>query len=142
MGSIHMANYSAGRLAHDLISTPSRDWPAHLLDLYRVFRQKWVRRHQPQGLHEIIDDGSTLELMDPKGKLAVFKRRQRVKSLPDYINIFPDYAWGDGQIFADYKCSSGQIMDHCQEADCWNSLCSRRYAKTGAMLPTSTWAHG
>ena len=141
MGSIYRAKYSAGRLARDLISALTRDWPAHLLDLYKVLRQ-WVRRQQPEGLYEILDDDSTLVLVDAKGKLAVFKRRQRVKSLPDYINIFPDYAWGDGQIFADYKCSSGQIMDHCQEADCWNSLCSRRYAKTGAMLPTSTWAHG
>jgi hypothetical protein len=141
MDSIHMADYSAGRLAGDLISTLSPDWPAHLLALYKVLRH-WVRRHRPEGLHGVLDDDSTLELVDTKGKLAVFKKRQRVKFLPDYINIFPDHAWGAGQIFADYKCSSGQIIDHCQEADCWNSLFSRRYSKTGAMLPTSTWAHG
>lgn len=106
----------------------TQDWLGLLPDLYRAFRL-WVKRSRNEGMYEIIDYDSTLELLDPKGKTAIFKRRQRVKFLQDHIIAFQDYAWGDGDIFAGYKCSPGVEVDRYREGDQWNILISLRETK-------------
>ncbi len=116
-------------LLHRLLSSFSQDWVALLFDLYRALRQ-WLIQQRQEGMYEILDYDSTLELVDPKGETAVFKRRQRVKFLQDYILAFQDYAWGEGEIFADYKCSPGVEVDRYQEGDQWNILISLRETKS------------
>ena len=83
-----------------------------------------------EGMYEILDYDSTLELVDPQGATATFKRRQRVKFLQDNIIAFQDHAWGDGEIFADYKCSPGIEVDRYQAGDRWNVLISLRETKS------------
>ena len=107
----------------------SPDWTLTLLDLYRGLRQ-FLQRERHEGMYEILDYDSTLELMDPRGEIAVFKKRQRVKFLQDNIIAFSDYAWGDGKIFAEYKCSPGEVVDRYQEGDRWNVLISLRETKS------------
>jgi hypothetical protein len=107
----------------------SQDWIALLPDLYRVLRL-WLKRYRHEGMYEILDYDSTLELVDSKGKTAFFKRRQQVKFLQDHIIAFQDYAWGEGEIFGDYKCSPGVIVDHYLEGDQWNILISLRETKS------------
>ena len=81
-----------------------------LTDLYALLRQVLhLERHR--GMYEILDYDSTLELADPKGEIAIFKRRERVKFLHNNVIAFEDYAWGDGEIFADYRCSPGKVVD-------------------------------
>lgn len=106
----------------------SLDWIALLFDFYRALRF-WVNRQRREGMYEILDYDSTLELLDAKGKTAVLKKRQRVKFLQDNVIAFQDYAWGDGEIFADYKCSPGVEVDRYQEGDRWNVLISLRETK-------------
>jgi hypothetical protein len=53
-----------------------------------------------QGMYEILDYDSTLDLKDAQGKTAVFNRHQRVKFLQDHIIAFQEHAWGDGKISA------------------------------------------
>jgi hypothetical protein len=81
-------------------------------------------------MYQILDYDSTLELLDATGKTAVFKRRQRVKFLQDHIIAFQDYAWGDGDIFAEYNCSPGYEVDRYREGDQWNILISLRETKS------------
>jgi hypothetical protein len=81
-------------------------------------------------MYEILEYDSTLELVDPKGETAIFKRRERVKFLQDNVIAFQDRAWGDGEIFADYKCSPGTEVDRYQEGDRWNVLISLRETKS------------
>lgn len=71
----------------------------------------------------------TLELLDPQGQTAVFKKRQRVKFLQDYVIAFEDYAWGQGQVLADYRCAPGQVVDRWQEGDRSTVLISLRETK-------------
>jgi hypothetical protein len=92
-----------------------------LLDMLRAL-SPWA----DQGMYEILDYDSTLDLKDIKGKTAVFKRHQRVKFLQDHIIAFQDHAWGDGKIFAKYKISKGRAVDRYKEGDRWNVLISLR----------------
>ena len=94
----------------------SQDWITLLFDLYRYLRQ-FLNGNLHEGMYEILEYDSTLELLDRQGKTAVFKRRQKVKFLQDNVIAFQDYAWGEGEIFADYKCSPGVEVDRYQEGN-------------------------
>ena len=128
MDAAHVAHSSPIQLGRRLLALLSLERIAVLFDVHQLFRP-WLNHLRREGLYKILDYDSTLELVDATGNLAVFKRRQHVKFLQDYINTFPDYAWEDGQIFADYQCSPGQVVDHYQEGDRWNILISLRETK-------------
>ena len=85
---------------------------------------------QPQGIFEVLDYDSTLELLDAKGRKAIFRRRQKVRFLQDHVIAFQDYAWGDGDVLADYKIAPGVEADRYQEGDRWNILISLRETKS------------
>ena len=105
------------------------EWIVFLADLACRLYQLWQRsRHE--GMYEILEYDSVLELCDPKGKTAVFKRHQRVKFLQDDVIAFQDHAWGDGEIFADYQVSPGVEVDRYQDGDRWNVLISLRETKS------------
>lgn len=116
----------AASLLHKLLTLVSLEWLTLLPDLYRLLQQWWPH---PQGMYEILEYDSTLEILDPQGEMAIFKKRQRVKFLQDHIIAFEDYAWGDGNIFADYHCSPGIVADCYQQGDRWNILISLRETK-------------
>ena len=71
-----------------------------------------------------------LELVDAQGETAIFRRRQRVKFLQDNVIAFQDHAWGEGDLFADYRISPGIEVDRYQEGDRWNVLISLRETKS------------
>src|SRR4030042_206218 len=64
-----------------------------------------------QGLYEVLEYESTLELLDRKGEIAIFKKRQKVRYLQDNIIAYMDQAWGDGKFLRDYRCSPGVAVD-------------------------------
>lgn len=114
-------------LLHRLLKNLSLDWLSLAFDLTKYLR-KWLCS-SPSGPYEILDYESTFELVDTAGKTVIFKKRQRVEFLQDHIIAFEDYAWGDGKIFEDYKCSPGVIVDQYREGDRWNILISLRETK-------------
>jgi hypothetical protein len=63
----------------------------HVPDLIRQLR----------GIYEVLEYEKTLELVDPKGKLAVYTKHKKVRFLQDKVIAFQDQAFGDGNIFAD-----------------------------------------
>lgn len=79
-----------------------------------------------EGMFEVLEHEVTLELLDTKGKAAVYHKRQRVRFLQDNIIAFQDQAWGDGDIFADYKCSPGVPVDRYREGYLYRVLISLR----------------
>jgi hypothetical protein len=129
MAWTHKAKHSPSPLFHRLLSYLSPDWIPILLDLFRTLRQ-FLRHERHEGLYDILTYDATLELMDPKGETAVFSRHQKVKFLQDNVIAFQDYAWGDGEIFAEYQCSPGVVVDRYQEGDQWNMLISLRETKS------------
>ena len=112
--------YPPSTLSSKLLPLPV-DWLPLLFDLYRHLRRWWTRKRH-EGMYEILDYDSVLELLDPQGETAVFKRRQKVKFLQDNVIAFQDHVWGDGEIFAEYKVSPGLEVDRYQDGDRWNVL--------------------
>jgi hypothetical protein len=121
--------YESALPARRLLASLPQGWITLLFDLYQAVRQ-FLKRERHEGMYEILEYDSTLDLVDPKGETAIFKRRQRVKFLQDNVIAFQDAAWGDGEIFADYKCSPGLEVDRYQEGDRWNVLISLRETKS------------
>jgi hypothetical protein len=80
-------------------------------------------------MYEVLAYEARLELKDAKGKKAIFHKRQQVRFLQDHIIAFQDQAWGDGDIFADYKCSPGVPVDRYREGHRWQVLISLRGSK-------------
>lgn len=84
---------------------------------------------QPQGLYEVLEYESVLELKDAKGRLALLSKSQQVRFLQNNIIAYQDQAWGDGDIFADYRCSPGKAVDRYREGHRYHILISLRQAK-------------
>lgn len=96
--------------------------PARIKQLQGLFRWLHQRWQKEDGIYEILEYDTCLELKDAQGETAVFKKRQHVKFLHDYIDTFTDYAWGDGKIFAYYRCNPGQVVHRHNAGDRWNIL--------------------
>lgn len=84
---------------------------------------------QSQGLYEVLEYESVLDLKDAKGRLALLSKSQQVRFLQNNIIAYQDQAWGDGDIFADYKCSPGKAVDRYREGHRYHILISLRQAK-------------
>ncbi len=98
-----------------------------------VWLQKLIQRllglNVQEGMYEVLEYEARLELRDTTGKHAVFFKRQKVRFLQDNIIAFQDQAYGDGDIFADYKCSPGVPVDRYQEGYRYRILISLRQTK-------------
>ncbi len=107
----------------------SLSWVPLVFDLFAQVR-KFVARQQREGIYEMLEYESVLELLDARGEAAIVKKRQRVRFLQDNIIAFQDHAWGDGEIFADYRSSPGVVVDRYKDGDRWNVLISLRETKS------------
>jgi len=101
------------KLITTLISSTSLSWFEIIGDLWKIGR-KVMRGLASEGMYEVLDYESTLEILDEKGKQAAFRKHMKVRYQQDEIIAFQDYAWGDGEILLDYKTSRGRAVDkHC-----------------------------
>lgn len=82
-----------------------------------------------EGMYQVLDYEARLELMDAKGDKAILYKQERVRFLQNNILAYQDQAWGDGQIFADYQCSPGVMVDRYREGHKYRILISLRQTK-------------
>jgi hypothetical protein len=82
-----------------------------ILGEFWKFGRKLMRGLANEGLYEVLDYESTLELLDSKGKKATFKKKMKVRYLQDETIAFQDFAWGDGEILLNYKTRPGLAVD-------------------------------
>ncbi len=75
-----------------------------------------------EGMYEVLEYETRLELLDERGEKAVLHKRERVRFLQNNIIAYQDQAWGDGEIFADYQCSPGVAVDRYREGHRWRIL--------------------
>lgn len=106
----------------------SPTWVSLALDLVEGI-QSYIQNNSPEGLYEILEYDCKLELLDTQGRAASLTKHQRVKFLQDNVIAFQDYAWGEGNVLAEYKCSPGFEADRYLEGDRWNILISLRETK-------------
>jgi hypothetical protein len=90
----------------------------------------------PPGTYEVLEHRVTLELQDIKGKKAVYRKRQRIRFTQDNVFAYQDKAWGDGEIFAEYKCSPGVAVDRYKEGHRYRVLISFRETKNKGDIET------
>ena len=55
------------------------------------FGRKITRGMANEGMYEVLDYESTLEVHDTKGKRATFRKRMKIRYLQDDIIAFQDY---------------------------------------------------
>jgi tetratricopeptide (TPR) repeat protein len=60
--------------------------------------------------YEILEQDHEWDLTRPDGSLAIHRKRLRLRYLNQTISIV-DFAWGDGNLFAEYSCEPGRIVD-------------------------------
>jgi hypothetical protein len=100
-------------------------WSTIVIDLWKMV-QELVQGHFPQGPYEVLEYESTLELLDPDGKHAIFRKREKIRYLQNNIIAYQDQAWGDGQILVNYRCTPGKPVDRYRTGHKWHMLVSRR----------------
>lgn len=118
----------ANRALQRVLPFLTSEWFGMLLKACRVIKQHLGRELQ-EGMYEIVDYDSTLELKDRRGRVATLERQQRVRFLQDNIIAYQDQAWGDGELFAAYKCSPGVPVDRYRDGFKWKVLISLRETK-------------
>lgn len=114
-----------------------QSWILTLVDipLFNIFSDLWkigrkiVRGLSTEGVYEVLDYESTLELKDNKGERAVFHKKEVIKYLQNYILTHQDQAWGDGEILVGYHCSPGMPVDRYRSGYKTHILISLRDVK-------------
>lgn len=115
-------------LLQSLVPLLNSDLIALLGALWRLGR-RILKARAHEGMYEVLEYTSRLELQDTKGERAIFYKRERVRFLQDNIIAFQDQASGEGEIFADYKCSPGEAVDRYREGHRYRILISLRETK-------------
>lgn len=85
-------------------------WVEIIAEGWKLARKIW-RGMTEEGMYEVLEYETTLELKDKHGERAQFYKRQKVRYLQNNIIAYQDQAWGDGEILLDYRCSPGVEVD-------------------------------
>jgi hypothetical protein len=85
-------------------------WIEVLTEAWKSGR-KILRGMANEGMYEVLEYESTLEIRDIKGQYAFFRKRQKVRYLQNSIIAYQDQAWGDGEILLNYRCTPGRPVD-------------------------------
>lgn len=101
---------SLGSLMSRLSIGWNASWSDALPAIWKTGKEFWSKIRQ-SGLYEVLDYEATLEIHDPEGKRATFKKVKRVRYLQDNIIAYQDYAWGDGKILLNYRTNRGKPVD-------------------------------
>jgi hypothetical protein len=81
-----------------------------LADIYNWGKSKIQAMKKP-GMYEVLDYESTLEILDPRGMVAKFQKKERVRFLQHNVIAVQDQLWGFKKNIYDYKCSPGIPAD-------------------------------
>jgi hypothetical protein len=102
-----------------------QSWLDALGDVGKVVR-KMVQTWSYRSMYEVLEYEATLELEDPEGKRATFRKREKVRYRQDNVIAYQDQAWGDGEIPVNYRCSPGTAVDRYRSGYRTHVLISRR----------------
>jgi hypothetical protein len=125
-----MANEKSFKIPADALSGIlfSIPWLDVLAYAWKSGRKLW-QGLADEGMYEVLDYESTLELLDDKGQLARFEKQERVRYMQNDILAYQDQAWGDGKILLEYRCSPGTVVDQYRPGQKTYLLISLREVK-------------
>lgn len=98
---------SLTKLVAALLGVP---WVEFIAEAWKLGR-KILHGLANEGMYEVLEYESTLELQDKDGKKAVFRKRKKIRYLQNNIIAYQDYGWGDGEHFQDYRAKPGVKVD-------------------------------
>jgi hypothetical protein len=104
-------------------------WVEMAGELWKIGR-KVMRGFSNEGMYEVLEYESTLELKDIRGEKAVLQKHEKVRYLQDNIIAFQDQAWGDGEILINYRCTPGIRVDNYRAGYKTQILISLREVKS------------
>ncbi|MBZ0282478.1 MAG: hypothetical protein K8L97_17185 [Anaerolineae bacterium] len=87
---------------------------------------QWWNASRFRGTYRVDAHHVMLDLTDKAGRNAIYTKRQQVTFLQDNVFAIQDQTWGDGDIFAAYRCSPGVAVDRYKEGYRWKILISLR----------------
>ncbi len=92
-----MASNQAPKISSTKIGTArfSLPWLDIVVGIWKLAKNLWTQMSD-QGMYEVIDYRSTLELLDKHGRRARLNKLERVRYLQNNIMAYQDRAWGDG----------------------------------------------
>ena len=73
--------------------------------------RKLLHRLSDKGIYKVLAYEMQLDLHDPKGSKASYRKRQQVRYLQNNVIAYHDQAWGDGKILLNFRCSPGKAVD-------------------------------
>ena len=85
-------------------------WIDVLAEVWKLIRHLW-QGLADEGIYEVLEYESILELHDDKGEMASFQKRELVRYRQNNIIAYQDHAWGDGEILLNYRCAPGIVVD-------------------------------
>jgi hypothetical protein len=97
-------------------------------ELWKFWR-KVMRGLSNEGMYEVLDYGTTLEIKDKGGENAFLRKIEKVRYLQDNIIAYQDQAWGDGRILLNYQCTPGIPVDQYRSGYKTHILISLRDVK-------------
>jgi hypothetical protein len=103
-------------------------WIDVMAQVWKLTRHLW-QGLADEGIYEVLEYESTLELQDKKGQIASFWKRELVRYRQNNIIAYQDHAWGDGNILSDYHCSPGIVVDRYRPGNKTFLLISLRETK-------------
>lgn len=98
---------SLTRLTAILLGLP---WVELVPEAWKLGR-KILRGLADEGMAEVLELESTLELLDKTGKNAIYRKRKKVRYLHNDIIAYQDSGWAEGKYFIDYQVSPGVAVD-------------------------------
>jgi len=104
-------------------------WLEIITDLWKDGK-KALSGWTDEGMYEVLEYESVLELKDKHGKRAHFRKREKVRYLQNGIIAYQDQAWGDGEILQRYLCVPGTPVDRYRLGHKTHVLVSLRDVKT------------
>lgn len=75
------------------------------------FGNKVKRGFASEGLYEVLDYQTVLEILDIKGRKAKIIKQEQIRFLQNGVAAIEDEAWGDGRFLEDYQVSPGKAVD-------------------------------
>ncbi len=106
-----MASNTSNLPTNDVLNSLARlPWLEIAAETWKLAKKLW-RGLADEGIYEVLEYESRLELKDRNGRIAQFSKREKVRYLQNNILAYQDHAWGDGEILQDYKCTPGKVVD-------------------------------
>lgn len=85
-------------------------WAEIVGEIWKISK-KVIKGFANEGVYEVLDYESILEIHDKKGTKATFSKQKKIRYLQDNIIAYEEYGWGDGEILLNYRTSRGKAVD-------------------------------